>query len=47
MNCVAMARTVTLPSRRHGRAEILLGKFSGQMQRLGIDPLDIARRVDV
>ena len=30
----------------YGRSEVLLGKFSRQMQRLGVDPLDVARRVD-
>ena len=43
MNWVAMARTVTLPSRANGGAEIMLGELAREMQRLGIDALDIAR----
>ena len=46
MNWVAIARTVTLPSPRDGRAEIVLGEFAGEMQRLRIDALDVAGRID-
>src|SRR5262249_5264698 len=31
----------------HGCSEVLLGKFSREMEGLRVDPLDIARRVDV
>ena len=47
MNCVAMIRTVTLPSGPDRRAQIVLGELARQMQRLGIDTLDVAGRVDV
>ena len=47
MNCVAMIRAVTLPSGRNRRPQIVFGELARQVQRLGIDPLDVARRIDV
>ena len=46
MNWVAMTRTVTAAVGADGGAEIVLGEFAREMQRLGVDPLDIARRID-
>ena len=46
-NCVVIIRATTAPVGIDARAQIFLGEFGRQMQRLGVDKFAVARRIDV